>query len=915
MKYILDWEKYLDTAAEAVAEGIVLLKNEKQVLPLKKEEEVSVFGRIQLHYYKSGTGSGGMVNVSKVTGILDGLLEAGVSVNEELLEIYKTWDKEHPYDLGNGWGGEPWSQEEMPLTDEMVKKASVRSGTAIVIIGRTAGEDQDNRNEAGAFLLTEEEKNMLRLVRRYFEKLVVLLNVGNIIDMGFEDEFFPDAILYVWQGGMTGGTGTAKVLTGEVSPSGKLTDTIAFHVEDYPSDKNFGGEKGDKYAEDIYVGYRYFETFAKEKVRYPFGFGLSYTSFQMEVEKTEQEGDKTWLFVKVANTGERAGKEVVQVYCEQPQGKLGKPARVLTAFAKTKTLSPGESETLRLPLEIPVSYDDSGVTGFRFCEVKEQGTYKFYVGSDVRSASWAYDMELSETVVVSKYRQALAPVEGFQRLRPQVADGGYTEAWEDVPLSEVDEEKRRLEELPEEILGTGQEVPFSEVCRGNVTLDDFVSGLTNEELFGIVRGEGMGSPRVTAGTASAFGGVTDALVAKGLPAACCSDGPSGMRLDCGTKAFSLPNGTLLASTFNCELLTELFSCMGLEMVVNKVDCLLGPGLNIHRHPLNGRNFEYFSEDPLLTGKLAAAELKGLHKAGVTGTIKHCCANNQETGRHFFNSVASERALREIYLRGFEIAVKEGEAQTIMTTYGAVNGVWTAGNYDICTEILRKEWGYQGVIMTDWWANVNRRGQEPDKFDLTSMVRAQNDVYMVCADTVGNADNLKASMEDGTLTRGELQRCARNILGFLLHTHAMKRALGEEDEVETINRPADEMDDGKPVEFYELTDELTVPLTDVPAQKGTSCSFGLTVEKVGFFEYTVTASAEGGSLAQIPLTVFSMGTASGTFTWNGTDGKLVSFSGKMPLFSRFTTIRLYFAQNGLHLDNMHFKLVEAFEAKE
>ena len=908
MKHILDWEKYLDTAAQAVAEGIVLLKNEKGALPLQKEEEISVFGRIQLNYYKSGTGSGGMVNVSKVTGILDGLLEAGVSVNEELLEIYKNWSKENPYDLGNGWGGEPWSQKEMPLTDELVEKAAKRSKTALVIIGRTAGEDQDNRNEEGSFLLTSAEKEMLRLTRRYFEKMVVVLNVGNIIDMSFEDEFSPDAIAYVWQGGMTGGTGTAMVLTGEVSPSGKLTDTIAYHVEDYPSHKNFGGEKSDRYAEDIYVGYRYFETFAKEKVRYPFGFGLSYTNFDISVEKTESgEGEhEAVLFAKVTNTGDRPGKEVVQVYCEAPQGKLGKPARVLTAFAKTKTLAPGESETLQISVAPQASYDDSGVSGFRFHEVLEAGEYRFYVGSDVRLAQCAYTMEIPETVSVSAHTQALAPVEGFQRLRPEASGDGYVEKWEEVPVSGVDEEARRQNHLPEELSRSGEYADFLEVYRGNVQLKDFVAGLSDEELFGIVRGEGMGSPRVTAGTAAAFGGVTDTLAGKKIPAACCADGPSGMRLDCGTKAFSLPNGTLLAATFNCELLETLFYSVGMEMVVNKVDCLLGPGLNIHRHPLNGRNFEYFSEDPLVTGKMAVAELKGLHKAGVTGTIKHCCANNQETNRHFFNSIASERALREIYLRGFEMAVKEGGAQTIMTTYGAVNGVWTAGNYDICTEILRNDWGFDGVIMTDWWANVNRRGEEPAKNDLASMVRAQNDVYMVCADTLHNEDNLKASLEDGSLTRGELQRCAYNTLNFLLKTHAMKRLAEEADEVETIHRPADEMDDGKPVVFYDLGKELTVPLTEVSAEKGTSYSFGLTVNELGFFSYTITASADGGELAQIPMTLFSMGTASGTFTWNGTDGKLVSFTGEMPLFSKFTTIRLYFAQNGLHLDNIRFE---------
>lgn len=908
MKRTLDWNHYLSAAAKAVAEGIVMLKNDNGTLPLRKDEEVAVFGRIQLHYYKSGTGSGGMVNVTKVMGILDALLESGVKVNQPLLDIYKAWDAAHPYDLGNGWGAEPWSQDEMPLNDEIAANAARTSKIAVVIIGRTAGEEQDNRMEPGSYLLTEDEREMLRLARKHFERVVVLLNVGNIMDMHFVDDYAPDAVLYVWQGGMTGGTGTAMVLTGEVSPCGKLPDTIAYEVTDYPSDINFGCREGNRYVEDIYVGYRYFETFAKDRVRFPFGFGMSYTTFSMKAGEVSHDAsdEQVYLDVTVTNTGAAAGKEVVQVYCEAPQGKLGKPARILTAFDKTETLAPGESQTLRLPLVPPVSYDDSGVTGHRFCYVLEAGTYRFYVGSDVRSAQFEACIQLPETVCGAQLRQAMAPVEAFRRMRP-VPDGeGFKIGYEDVPLSEVDEQKRRLEALPEEFPRSGSGATLVDVYKGKVTLESFVSQLTDEELCAAARGEGMGSPRVTAGTASAFGGVSDSLEARGVPAGCCSDGPSGMRLDCGTKAFSLPNGTLLAASFNRRLLTELFYDMGLEMTANQVDCLLGPGMNIHRHPLNGRNFEYFSEDPFLTGQMAAAELQGLRSAGVTGTIKHCCGNNQETNRHYYNSVISERALREIYLRGFEIAVKEGGAKTIMTTYGAVNGLWTAGNYDLCTEIIRKEWGFDGFLMTDWWANINERGQAPDKTDLAAMVRAQNDVYMVCADGANHEDNLMQSLADGSLTRAELQRGAANVFRFLLTTNAMKRLAGEEASVEVLNRPADEMDDGKPVVFYDLEDELTLPLEDICTDKGQNHKWALTVHRPGWFRVTLTASAEGGELAQIPVTLFSMGTASGTFTWNGTGGKPVSFEKKLPLFSHFTTMRLYFAQSGLTMHSIRFE---------
>ncbi|MCR4889797.1 MAG: glycoside hydrolase family 3 C-terminal domain-containing protein [Ruminococcus sp.] len=907
MNYTLDWNVYLRTAADAAAEGIVMLRNDNDALPLKSDGTVSVFGRIQLHYYKSGTGSGGMVNVSKVTGIVDGLLEAGVKLNEELLETYRKWDEENPFNYGSGWGGEPWSQEEMPLDTETVEKAAAVSDTAIVIIGRTAGEEMDAKLEAGSFLLTELEKDMLTKVRAAFKKVVVLLNVGGLIDLEFIENCKPDSLLFVWQGGMTGGTGAADVLTGKISPCGKLPDTIAYSVEDYPSQKYFGDLDKNFYAEDIYVGYRYFDTFAPEKVRYPFGFGLSYTTFEISVQACDTFETSVNMYVKVKNTGKFCGKEVVMMYLSHPQGKLGQPAKVLCAFEKTRTLAPNEEQTLILTANLNdhASYDDSGISGYKNCFVLEKGVHRFFVADDVNEIS--ANVEASETRVVRKAEQALAPVEAFERFRPVESENGLKLGYEPVPLSETDETERRISGLPQEIEYTGDMgFRLADVYRRSCTMDEYIAQLSDEELSCIIRGEGMGSPRVTAGTASAFGGVTDRLNKLGIPACCCSDGPSGMRLDCGTKAFSLPNGTLIASTFNKELITELFSYMGMEMTANKVDCLLGPGMNIHRHPLNGRNFEYFSEDPYLTGTMAAAELKGLHQVGVTGTIKHFCGNNQETNRHFIDTIASERALREIYLKGFEIAVKQGNADSIMTTYGKVNGVWTAGNYDLNTTILRKEWGFTGFTMTDWWANINRRGGEPDKTDFAAMAMAQNDVYMVCADGDENDDNTLASLEAGELKRAELQRNASNICRFVLTTNAFRRTIFEENKVEITERPSEEMPSDEPVIFYDLTDGLVIDLSGVKSVKDTNYSFALTVIEPGWYEVTVTASSVQGELAQMPMTIFAMGTASGTLTWNGTNGEPVEKIASIPMFSRFTSMRLYFAQNGLDLINIRFR---------
>ncbi|MBP5281818.1 MAG: glycoside hydrolase family 3 protein [Lachnospiraceae bacterium] len=956
---ILDWKKYEEKATEAVAEGVVLLENRNNALPLDKEKTIAVFGRIQLDYYKSGTGSGGMVNVSHVVTIPEGLTMRGAKLDQELLGIYQKWTEEHPFDHGASWGGEPWCQEEMPLSEELAESVSKRCETALIVIGRTAGEEMDNSYKEGSYLLTAGEKDMLRITRKYFKKVVVVLNVASIIDMSFVDEFTPDAVLYGWQGGMMGGLGTADVLLGNVSPSGKLTDTIAYRIEDYPSDANFGDQNRDFYCEDIYVGYRYFETFAKEKVRYPFGYGLSYTKFLFDdealsagafIERVDGKADEYVILkekmretigehggkempkliasVRVTNVGTVPGKEVAQVYCEAPQGKLGKPARVLCGFAKTKVLNPGESE--RVTIEIDpysfASYDDSGVTERPYSYILESGDYYFHVGGSVRETLKPICMKVDGAEVLKQVSSALAPVRPFSRMvnrggKPSFVTVPFLDT---VPNSVKNEDgegettvfykkyegKRRLEEMPAEIAYTGDVgIKLKDVFDGKNTLEEFIAQLSDEDLSCIIRGEGMGSPKVTAGTASAFGGVSTHLQELGIPCVCCSDGPSGMRLDCGTKAFSLPGGTMLACTWNRVLLTELFAFTGREMAANHVECLLGPGMNIHRHPLNGRNFEYFSEDPFLTGEIAAAQLSGLHREGVTGTIKHFCGNNQETRRHFLDSVISERALREIYLKGFEIAVKKGGAYTVMTTYGSVNGLWTAGSYDLTTTILRKEWGFEGLAMTDWWANINRRGQAPDKRDFAAMAMAQNDLYMVCADGEKHDDNTLESLEKGELQRAELQRNAANVLKVVLRSNAMKRLAGTANTIEIVGREEAGAVSQEDVPCYQISKELTVDLTGVKTARDSSYSFILDIETPGRFEFTLTASSDAGELAQIPVSVLSMGTVVGTFTWNGTGGKPKSFTGGTYMFSRYTTVRLYFAQGGLDLIDMKFQMTE------
>lgn len=909
---ILDFDNYCKTAERAVAEGQVLVRNENKALPLKEGTKAAVFGRIQSHYYKSGTGSGGMVNVNKVTGILEALQESKkISISDKLLRTYQEWEKEHPFDEGIGWGNEPWSQAEMPVSDELAAEIAKETDTAIVIIGRTAGEDQDNLKHPGSYLLTETEEKMLETVRRHFTKMIVILNVGNIIDMGFEDRYHPDAVLYAWQGGMTGGKGTVDVLLGEVNPSGKLTDTVAYSVEDYPSHDNFGNLDKNVYEEDIYVGYRYFETAARDKVRYPFGFGLSYTEFTIKPEEFAVDEKQAVCSCMVKNTGSCAGKEVVQIYVRQPQGKLGKPLMSLAGFAKTKELCPGEEQkiTIAIPFYGIASYDEAGITGYPSSYVLEQGNYVFFAGSSVRQVQEAGSFEITETKQIEALSQALAPAVKMKRLKPmQETDGSFSFTTEEVPVRTLSPEKRREKNLPEEIAYTGNKgYRLSDVKEGKISLETFIAQLSDDDLSCIIRGEGMGSPKVTPGTASAFGGVSEALKDYGIPCGCCADGPSGMRLDSGMKAFSLPSGTLLACSFNTELVEELYAFTGIEMVKNKVDALLGPGMNIHRHPLNGRNFEYFSEDPLVTGKMAAAMIRGLHRANVTGTAKHFCANNQETHRDTVEAVVSERALREIYLKGFEMAVKEGGADSIMTTYGPVNGLWTAGSYDLNTVILREEWGFKGIVMTDWWAKMNDEGKAASAGNLAAMTRAQNDIYMVCADASvnGNGDNTLSSLEEGTLSRGELQRNAMNICGFLMNTHAFDRMRGIEIKVEVMGEEATDSSQYEEVIYHEVDNELVIPMEDVDTGKGADYVFALNLSKLGGYRAEVIAKSDLGELAQLPATLFYQSIPMAVFTFNGTGGKWDSREKKVILHNKYAVLRMYFAQNGLKVKEIRF----------
>lgn len=918
-------EGFAEFSREVAAQGAVLLKNEGHVLPIQKNEKVSVFGRVQINYYRSGTGSGGSVNVTHTTSLLEGLRsKKDIVVNEQLAQIYEQWVEQNPFDNGGGgWAAEPWHQKEMPLTDEIVAHAATESEKAIVVIGRTAGEDQDNADAPGSYRLTDDEKEMLKKVCAHFAQTIVVLNVSNIIDMSWlnEDNLRDiPTVIYAWHGGMEGGNAIADVIVGNVIPSGKLTDTIAYAIEDYPSTRNYGDEFRNFYQEDIYVGYRYFETFFPEKVQYEFGFGLSYTDFSIETEQAhviEKEG-KQWIEVSatVKNIGATyAGKEVVQVYYEAPQGKLGRPAKTLAGFAKTKELQPSQSQrvTVSFPVSSMAAYDDNGESGVAFAYVLEAGTYLFHVGNSVRNTIQVQvdgkdGFNLDQLVVIEQLEEAMAPVQEFTRMKPgaRKEDGTYEIDFVPVPTRKVDLAERIKSRLPQEIEQTGnQGYTLQDVAAGKVSMEQFIAQLSDEDLAVIVRSEGMSSPLVTPGTASAFGGVSDSLSKLGIPVGCTADGPSGIRMDSGHKATQVSIGTLLAATWDVELVEALYVMEGQELLRNGIDALLGPGLNIRRSPLNGRNFEYFSEDPLVSGLFAAACTRGIMKGGANATLKHFAGNNQEKFRNKVDAVVSERALREIYLKGFEIAVKQAGANSIMTAYNPINGHWTASNYDLNTTILRGEWGFKGIVMTDWWAVMNDvvNGGPADRKLTNMMVRAQNDLYKVVtnygAETNVWGDNTLESLENGSLTRGELQRSAINICEFLMKAPVFFRALKPEEVAATIKgSSALEAEQAKQVQSISIDAKVK------PNEAGTTL---FTVEEAGEYRIYVQLMSADFFLAQSACNLTLNDQAVVTIQTNGTEGswikqKLI----KVHLDTGLYEMKLDFIKPGLQIDYIEFK---------
>ena len=755
-----DREKAFYYSQKCASDGIVLLENKHRALPLKKGDCAAFFGRMQKHYLILGSGSGGLVVPLVRHNIFDSLTALGLSLDSEVEAFYDKYVEKHPYDDGGGWIY-PESQSEPELDEQFVISASQRSENALFVLTRVAGEDKDLSAGRGGYMLTETELHNLSLIRKHFKRLTVLINACGVIDVSEINAISPDALLMLWHGGMLGAKAAADVIMGNVNPSGRLPDTMAKSREAYPAHATFGKKSRSIYTEDIYVGYRHFNTFAEQDIIYPFGYGLSYTEFAHFFIDIHRNEGKTRIRTVVSNVGTVEGREVLQCYVKQPCGRLGKPKRVLAAFAKTPVLKAGESCTVDLYFDdySISSYDDSGASGNKYCYILEAGEYIVELGSNSLQVTEACAFTVNSDTITKSTRSALAPVTPFERTVNRMG----IKTTEPAPLRIPSKEP-----IPQTIPQVEKDsLTLDDVYEGRATVDDLIARMTDSDLVHVVRAEGMSSPKVTPGTAAAFVGVTPSLKALKLPTLCCTDGPSGIRIMGDVKCVAYPAATCLASTWDTELVKETYFHCGCELASFNVDILLGPGTNIHRDPLCGRNFEYFSEDPLLSGAMAAAVCKGLDEAGVSGAVKHFMANNQEADRHGVDSVLSERAIREIYARPFEICVRESGVRSVMTSYNLVNGRWAASNYDLTVKLLREDFGFDGFVMSDWWARVSADDGSASVSNLKAMAHAANDVYMVCPDALLREDNLQQSLLDGSLTRGELQACARNLINFSL----------------------------------------------------------------------------------------------------------------------------------------------------
>ena len=815
-------------AREAAAEGFVLLKNEAQTLPLKPGTKIGLYGAGAVRTIKGGTGSGDVNNRYNVN-IYDGLkiaryestcVEWLVGYDRGYLPARESWKAEIFRKLteecnGNFFEAYSTTPFSMPAGAAIDEAAAKEDGAEIgmYVLARIAGENADRRDEAGDYYITEEERAQIAALCEAYEKVILVVNTGGLIDLAFTDEF-PNitAVLQFVQAGQEGGNALADVISGKVTPSGKLVDSWALDYMDYPNAAYFSHKSGDVYREEyregIYVGYRYFDTF-DVPVRYSFGYGLSYTVFDIKVsgisKQISAQGKPTLsVSVDVINTGAAySGKEVVQVYVSCPQGKLPKEFRRLAAFGKTKLLAPGETQSLTLSMDL---YQLASYSEEQAAWLLETGTYGIWVGNALSTAALCGTFVLDETKVLVQCEHICPLKESLEELQP---DKAKLEEKQTAWLRKAEERK-----LPK-VQISAKELPTETVVYEKLQdqypgrAGEIVDQLSTEELIALATGDpakDQGASALGSAGQTVPGAAAETVtVAEKAPYYVASivlaDGPAGLRLrseyqvredgsiDGGdfldgfengyfaepkeSKGIvyhqyctAIPVGTLLAQSWNLELMHTLGRMIAGEMNEFEVTLWLAPGMNIHRNPLCGRNFEYYSEDPLLAGSMAAAMTQGVQSIpGCGTTIKHFACNNQEDNRMGSDSILSERTLREIYLKGFETAIRSAQPMAMMTSYNLINGVHAANNYDICTKAARDEWGFAGAIMTDWTTTTDSTAGE---CTAAGCMKAGND--MVMPGDMRDHASIRQALKDGTLDIRELKRCVYHTIKIILQSN-------------------------------------------------------------------------------------------------------------------------------------------------
>lgn len=774
--------EHIELSRTAASEGMVLLKNDNSFLPLKKKTKVALFGKACVDYVKGGGGSGD-VTIKYSRSLYEGLKikegEGKVKVFEPLCNYYSDNVKaQYQQGVAPGMTVEP----ELPA--ELLEQAAAFADVAVVTICRFSGEAWDRKaslekNEAmweaerlfaerqalvypdTDYCLTEKEKAMLSAVKSKFQKILVVINSGGVIETGWiKNDPQISSALFMWQGGIEGGLAAADILTGDVNPSGKLVDTFAEKLDDYPSSYNFHESNSYvEYTDDIYVGYRYFETIpeASKKVVYPFGYGLSYTTFAIKKECFEKTENGFRVKVNVKNTGKREGKEVVMLYYSAPCGKLGKPKYELASFSKTGLLSPGKSETVELEISRyqMASYDDTGKV-HKSAWLLESGEYSFYIGNNIRSLTMLEEKYVQEnTEVVLQLTEKLCPSDLKERLLP---DG----TMEKLPVCEPKNVESVLPRMPNRdtegkcpiepgrarySLMDRKEIMFEDVASGSKTLDQFMEQLSLEQLCNLLGGQKNN------GVSNTFG--VGNIPEYGVPDVTTADGPAGLRIlpHIGVYTTAWPCSTMLACSFNTELAQKIGTAVAMEVKENNIGIWLAPAVNIHRTPMCGRNFEYYSEDPLVAGKIGASVVRGVQSQKIAATVKHFAFNNKETNRKNSDSRVSERAAREIYLKAFEIIVRESDPWCIMTGYNIVNGIHCSESKELINDVLRGEWGFNGVVMTDWWTSGENYLE----------AKAGNDLKM----GNGYPERIMEAYEKGAISKEEIYTAAKNVLLLIL----------------------------------------------------------------------------------------------------------------------------------------------------